>query len=132
MSENERIEASIEYKHSGCNCCQAILMAYADLLGLEKDKLMSLGAGFGMGMGCMEGTCGALCGAVIVAGILTNGNKTTFVSKQIHQSFKEKSGATICKDLKGVETGKILCSCDDCVKNAAKTLAEVFTTEKVL
>lgn len=37
---------------------------------------------------------------------------------EILQEFKEKAGATICRDLKGVGTGKMLCSCDDCVRLA--------------
>lgn len=121
---NNRAEAGIEYKHNGCNCCQAVLMAYSDILDTDKDILMNIGSGFGLGMGCMEGTCGALCGAVAAAGIMNNGENTRAVAKQILTSFKEKCGATICKDLKGIETGKMLCSCDDCVKNAIIALAE--------
>ena len=40
--------------------------------------------------------------------------------------FKEKSGATICGELKGVGTGKVLCECDDCVRNAVLSLGEVL------
>ena len=47
-------------------------------------------------------------------------------SKNVHQSFKEKSGATICKELKGIGTGKVLCSCDDCVRNAVKLLEDAI------
>ncbi|MCR5265545.1 MAG: C-GCAxxG-C-C family protein [Cyanobacteria bacterium RUI128] len=122
--DNKRAEAGVEYKHNGCNCCQAVLMAYSDLLSTDKDTLMSLGSGFGLGMGCMEGTCGALCGAVAAAGLINSGENSRAVSKQILNSFKEKCGGTICKDLKGIETGKMLCSCDDCVKNAIIALSE--------
>lgn len=123
--DNKRAEAGVEYKHNGCNCCQAVLMAYSDLLNTDKDTLMSLGSGFGLGMGCMEGTCGALCGAVAAAGLITSGENSRAVSKQILNSFKEKCSSTICKDLKGIETGKMLCSCDDCVRNAIIALSEL-------
>ncbi len=129
--ENSRVNASLEYKHSGYNCCQSVVLSYADKLNIEKEDLLNIASGFGMGMGCMEGTCGALCGAVIVAGILQKGERTTLVSKKILQSFKDKCGDTVCKTLKGVETGKTLCSCDDCVKNAVLALDEQFSTEKV-
>lgn len=131
MNMEERGLAAVEYKHNGCNCCQAVLMSYNDCLNLDKDVLMNIGSGFGMGMGCMEGTCGALCGAVIASGLIKNGERTTISAKEILKSFKEKSGATICKELKGIETGKILCSCDDCVKNASTILSEVLNLETV-
>ena len=53
-------------------------------------------------MGCMESTCGALIGAVMAAGILTDGKGTPAVSRQLVAGFQEKCGATICKDLKGI------------------------------
>ena len=39
---------------------------------------------------------------------------------------KEKCGATLCKDLKGRDTGVILCECDDCVRNAIEVIHELF------
>lgn len=77
-------------------------------------------------MGCMESTCGALIGAVMVAGILTDGKGTPRISKELVQNFERKCGATICKDLKGIETGKVLCSCPECVRNAVLSLGEVL------
>ena len=74
----------------------------------------------------MEGTCGALIGAIIVAGFLTEGKATPRYSKQIVEKFQELSGATICKDLKGITTGKMLCSCPDCVSNAILAVGRVF------
>lgn len=35
-------------------------------------------------------------------------------------------GATICKDLKGVETGKVLCPCAQCVRNAVLAAGEML------
>jgi hypothetical protein len=42
----------------------------------------------------------------------------------LSRSFAAKCGAVLCKDLKGIETGKMLCSCDDCVRNAVEALEE--------
>ena len=77
-------------------------------------------------MGCMESTCGALIGAVMVAGIVTDGKGTPRISKELLQNFQEKCGATLCKDLKGMETGAPLCSCPECVRNAVLALGEVL------
>jgi C_GCAxxG_C_C family probable redox protein len=110
----------------GMNCCQAVVRAFADTLSLDEATLMSLGSGFGSGMGTMEGTCGALVGAIMVAGLRKNGEGAAALSRKIMPRFKELCGATICKDLKGVETGKVLCSCDDCVRNAVRAAAEAL------
>ena len=97
---------------------------------MEAETLKKLGAGYAAGMGCMEATCGALIGAVMTAGILTEGKGTPAVSRHLVVGFQEKCGATICKDLKGIETGRVLCSCPECVRNAVLTLGEVLKLEE--
>jgi len=109
-----------------CNCAQAVLKAFEDKLPVDADTLMKLGAGYAAGMGCMESTCGALIGAVMVAGIVTGGKGTPRISKELLQNFQEKCGATICKDLKGIENGAPLCLCPECVRNAVLALGEVL------
>ncbi|MBP3240892.1 MAG: C_GCAxxG_C_C family protein [Oribacterium sp.] len=121
----DRIEKAVEYKHSGCNCCQAVLEAFRDELDLSEDQIRTLGSGFGIGMGCMEATCGALVGANMVLGLRNKTNKPIIPqSRQLLNDFKAACGATICKELKGIESGKVLCECDDCVRNAVKLLLE--------
>ena len=117
MTIEERAARAVELK-AGCNCAQAVVLSYADKLPLEEETLKKLTAGYGGGMGCMEGTCGALVGAVMVAGMLTDGQGTGRYAREILLGFRERCGATICKDLKGVETGKVLCPCTECVRNA--------------
>lgn len=117
MTIEERAARAVKLK-AGCNCAQAVVLSYADKLPLEEETLKKLAAGYGGGMGCMEGTCGALVGAVMVAGMLTDGQGTGRYAREILLGFRERCGATICKDLKGVETGKVLCPCTECVRNA--------------
>ena len=106
MNIEERAAQAAAWKAAGqCNCAQAVLKAFEDKLPVDADTLMKLGAGYAAGMGCMESTCGALIGAVMVAGIVTDGKGTPRISKELLQNFQEKCGATICKDLKGIETG---------------------------
>ena len=105
------------------NCCQAVLLSFADLLPLSEQELLALGSGFGSGMGCLKATCGALCGASIAAGLLnTTGRPTSMLTRRILAEFEASCGATICGDLKGAATGKPLCSCDNCCKYAALAL----------
>lgn len=123
----ERAEAAAGFKARGeANCTQAVLNVFQDKLELSKEKLMILGAGFAAGMGCMESTCGALIGAVMVCGQLTGGQGSARYSREIVKSFNERCGATICKELKGGEKGHVLCECPDCVKNAVLALGQVL------
>lgn len=127
MNVEERAAAAAGLKASGkCNCTQAVVKVFEDKLPIDEETLMKLTAGYAAGMGCMESTCGALIGAVMVAGILTDGKGTPRISKELVQNFEHKCGATICKELKGIETGKVLRPCPECVRNAVLALGEVL------
>lgn len=122
VQKMNRKEKAVEYFHSGCNCCQAVLSAFTDEQHTEEMKRM--GAAFGLGMGNMEGTCGALVAAEMLLGLKTyEGRPMIKKAAAVSELFRTLSGATICKEIKGRETGKVLCSCDDCVRNAV-TIAE--------
>ena len=41
-------------------------------------------------------------------------------------TVENKTGGTICKDLKGVETGKVLCTCPDCIRAGVEVVEEVL------
>ena len=127
------LEARIEYaarRKKEMNCCQAVLVAFADRLGKSEDELLRLGSGFGSGMGTMEGTCGALVGAIMVSSLLSPDGEARNNSRAIMSRFKELcGGATICRDLKGIETGKVLCSCENCVRNAVLSAGEALKTK---
>ena len=123
------IEARKEYaaeRKKEMNCCQAVLVAFADKLGKNEDELLRLGSGFGSGMITMEGTCGALVGAIMVSSLLSPDGEARNNSRAIMLRFNELGGATICRDLKGIETGKVLCSCEDCVRNAVRAAGEAL------
>jgi len=119
-----RAEKAVEYKHNRCNCARAVLMAYEKELGRPAEDILAMGSGFGSGMGGMEGTCGALCGAVMVLGLLNKSDTPSkMIAKDMLQEFKEMSGGvTICRELKGIGTGKMLCACDDCVRHGVLVL----------
>ena len=107
------------------NCAQAILHTYADVAGISEEAAMNIAGAFGGGMGCMEGTCGALVGAGLVLG-LANKDKVKSMKqmRQVMTKFQERNGATQCKLLKGVGTKVMLRECPDCVAAAAEFLEE--------
>ena len=119
MTIEERAEQGAQLKKSGaCNCCQAVAAVLADQAGLSQEALMQIASGFGVGMGNMEATCGALVGAVQMAGLALEGKNTIRAAKMLAESFAQQCGAVRCRDLKGKVTGAPLCACEDCVRNA--------------
>ena len=123
MNIEERCEKAVELKHGSNNCAQAVAVSCSDLVGMEKDLLWKLNAGFGGGMGTMEGTCGALCAAQMVMGLKKyEGAPVLRDAAGILKEFENKCGATICKDLKGRDTGVVICECDDCVRHAVEVV----------
>ena len=130
-----RINDCIMRHNMGFNCAQSVACTYADLVGCDEQTIFKMTEGLGLGMGGMQGTCGALSGACVLAGMKNSGgdlqNPTTKaqtyqLSREIVRRFQEKAGATICKDLKGVETGVMIHSCPDCIHDAAAIVEEVL------
>ncbi len=117
------------------NCCQAVACAFAEEAGVDEQVLFKAGEGFGFGMGCAKGTCGALSGAIMLAGFQnSDGNleapgtkaSTYEISKKLFEAFEEKCGSTVCRELKGIDTGKVLCTCPDCICNGVELVQEVL------
>ena len=136
-----RVDKVAEKHKSGYNCAQAVACSFWKEFGVDEEEMLRIEEtmfrmteGLGLGMGGMEGTCGAVTAACVIAGAKNStvemggpGSKgaTYKISKEIVRRFKEESGSVICKELKGVETGTPAKACPDCVKDAARILEEV-------
>ncbi len=136
---NAKAKKAEENHKKGYNCAQAVACAFCQEAGIDEETMFKLTEGHGLGMGGMEGTCGAITGAVAVLGAKnSSGNlqkpnskaNTYQQSRELVQRFKEKNQATVCKDLKGVETGNMLRACSDCVKDAAMLLDDILNRAK--
>ena len=132
---NERAKKALEYHKKGYNCSQAVACSFCEEFGVDEETMFRLTEGLGLGMGGMEGTCGAITGAVAVIGAIKScGDIEKPVSKaatykltgELVKRFQEKNQATKCKDLKGIETGKVLRSCPGCIEDATAILEEIL------
>ncbi len=124
----EKAEQAKLFKIQGRgNCCQAVVSVLAYETDFTAEQLFKMASGFGLGIGNMDGSCGALIGACMIVGAKSTGERTTGITKEISENFKKKCGSTICRTIKGIETGKVLCSCPDCVKNAVMAYGEVLS-----
>lgn len=128
-------ELAMELHDKKYNCAQAVACAFAEEVGADPEFIFRACEGLGLGMGCMEGTCGAVSGAVLLAGLKnSDGNvdnpgtkaSTYQLSKQIVSMFKERNRDTKCKVLKGIDTGAVLRSCPGCITDAVEIVQEVL------
>lgn len=132
MSEKQKTAAQLH--GSGYNCAQAVACAFSGELGFDEETVFRMAEGFGLGMGGMQCTCGAISGAVMVAGMLNSkpemegrSKASTYkLSRDIPARFLEKNGSVICGELKGVNTGKVLRSCPGCIDDAVEIAEEVL------
>ena len=127
MDMEDRAEKAARLKRDYYyNCCQAVTAVLADETDLTGDQLNQISSGFAFGMGNMNATCGSLIGATMIAGLKSKGIGSVRIARQISEVFAQKTKAISCKDIKGRETGKVLCSCEDCVKNAVRAYCQVI------
>ena len=133
---SDRIKLADELHRKGYSCSQSVAVACADMVDVPKEILFKATEGYGAGMGTMDGVCGALTGALLIAGLKnSSGNleqprskgATMKISKAMFNAFREKSGAVICRELKGVDTGKMICSCPNCIKHGVEVVEENLT-----
>lgn len=123
-----RISEAVARKQSGrFNCAQAVSATFCDVVGLEADMAMRLAGSFGTGMGCLEGTCGALVGAGMIVG-MASADRVEAMKRMrgIMEAFHKRNGATVCRDLKGIDSGVVLRPCQLCVADACELLGGVL------
>ena len=134
---SEKTEKTLANHHKGYNCAQAVACAFAEDLGMDEKEVFRLMEGFGFGMGCMQ-VCGAVSAMSAVAGLKeSDGNlqapatkKASYkASKKMLKAFEEKNSSVICHDIKGVDTGKVLRTCDGCVEDAAAIIEQYLSGE---
>ena len=131
----DKKELAIAYHDKKFNCCQAVACAFASEVGVSEEVLFKAGEGFGLGMGGMNGTCGAISAAAVLAGLkdstgdleLANSKAVSYKdARECIARFLEKNQSVVCRDLKGVETGKVLRACPDCISDAVEIIGEVL------
>ena len=98
----------------GYNCAQAVLCAFDDLTGLDRETSARLASSFGGGMGRMREVCGTVSGALLVLGqVCGYADPEDIKAKTDHyhlvqefaRRFKQINGTIICRELlKGVRT----------------------------
>ena len=102
-----RAERAEELFCEGYTCAQSVVMAFADLTGVDEGVLERLSAPFGGGMGRLREVCGAVSGMAMLLGLsrgwdtLDKDEKEELYAREraMAEKFREKAGSIVCRDL---------------------------------
>ena len=145
-----RVQKAIQLFNSNFNCSQSVLAAFADKFGMDESAALKVASGFGGGIGCSGGTCGALTGAVMALGLCCGtadpSDKTAKVEvyrkvRRLTEEYKLHTGSTICRELMGFDMSTpeghkmskmpgAFDRCDDFVRIAVEILEEMLNMQE--
>jgi len=134
-SIEKRVAHALELHRKGYNCAQCVACSFAEDFGISEKTAFIMSEAFGLGMGSMN-TCGAVTGMALVTGMkYSDGNlempgskKTCYAEmREMSSEFKSKVGSLNCAEIRGKaghSEGKVLRSCDGCIEDAVRIVAE--------
>lgn len=115
FSPEERRQRAMSLFRQGYNCCQAVILSFADLLPESAEQLAVIGSGFGGGMARMREVCGSFSGAVMMAGFISPAADPSVresrrdnyaLVQKFAEEFKNLNGGSIvCRELLGLSSG---------------------------
>jgi C_GCAxxG_C_C family probable redox protein len=102
-----RKELAKQYFYDGYACYQAIVLAFSDLLNMDKEQLIKVSLPFGGGIGRLRLTCGAFSGMLIVVSLLfsnyedveENKIKTYEIVQELAKRFEEVHTTLSCEKI---------------------------------
>ena len=126
-----KLDLAMDFHAQGYNCAQAVALPFCEEMGLDAAVVKKATEGFGAGMGGRTQTCGALSGAIFVAGMLSasptdpaSKMDTYKVCGQMSADFVAHCGSGVCEVIKGLTGGEMLCSCNDCIACGVKLVED--------
>ncbi len=107
----ERQERAEKFFMEGYNCCQAVLLAFQDILPVDRSALLRVASGFGGGLARMREVCGTVSAMAMIAGFLSPAEDPSNMQQRrdnyalvqrFAQAFKEQKGSIVCREILGL------------------------------
>ncbi len=107
-----RSEKAVELFLNGCNCAQAVFVAFCDMFELDEALALRLSSSFGGGIGRQREVCGAVSGMCMALGALYGYDDVSAPAKKAEHyarlqalcgEFREMYGSIICRELLGAK-----------------------------
>lgn len=114
INPQERELAARRFFREGYNCCQAVLLAFGDIIGLPEEKIAGLSSGFGGGMGRLREVCGAVSAMTFMAGVISPAThpevqeerKANYaLVQELASLFSKENGSIVCRELLKLRAG---------------------------
>ena len=96
-----KAERARELFLEGCNCAQAVFLAFAEEK-LDRETALKIASGFGGGIAGMRDVCGALCGPADPTDRAAKTNNYAAL-RQLAGEFEARNGSIICRQLLGLD-----------------------------
>ena len=106
-----RRELAKENFMNGYNCSQALVLAFEDMVPIDRESLLKLASSFGGGMGRLREVCGSVSGMFMIAGLIYgyDGPETGQVKadhyariQELARRFEETHGSIVCREMLGL------------------------------
>ncbi len=128
----------------GFTCGQAVLAAFAERHGVDRDTALKLACAFGGGVARTGSTCGAVNGALVAIGLahgrtrledIAAREKTYDAARAFLERFRQQHGSDACRELLGIDistaagheaamkAGLFTSRCPGFVRSAARIVA---------
>ena len=107
-----RVQRAVDNFMAGYGCCQSVVVAFADLYGMDENMALRVAAGFGGGVGRLRMMCGAVSGIVMLVGLdcgATVGSdregksQCYKVVQELLAQSREQNGSLICAEILGLK-----------------------------
>ena len=115
--EITRKQKAYDLFKEGYNCCQSVVLAFEDILPLDRQQLLGVSCGFGGGFGRTRNLCGSVSAFAIVMGLYRSHSDDPKQAKadmykilqDMVEGFEERNGSDNCgellKNVKNLTTG---------------------------
>lgn len=133
--ETNKKKAEENFIEKRYNCCQSVVCTYCEKYGINEKDVFRMTEGFGLGMGGLMDTCGAVTGMFLAIGLsnsagdmddpLATKMDTYEKIRKAAKSFREKKGSVYCRDLLTEKGAQPLPCCAKCVEAAIEVLDEM-------
>jgi C_GCAxxG_C_C family probable redox protein len=144
----DSIDTAVNTFAEGFSCSQAVLSAFCEPLGLDRETALKIAQAFGGGIAEAGNICGAVSGAYMVIGLKYGRTradddaakeKTYSLVKEFQKRFTAIHDSIICRELlgyrlddpeerqKAFDEGLFENLCPKLVKSAAEILAEILS-----
>ena len=107
----ERAQRARQNFLDGYNCCQAVMLAFCDVFGVEGTVAATVASGFGGGMARMREVCGTVTAMGMAAGFMSPAVQPKNMAErtanyalvqELAGEFREENGSIICRELLGL------------------------------